>query len=187
MPNQFMSSPNGASGSVIDANVLTSGEEVIPRAWANAGPGFASGSLRLSYFTARKTEAITQLRAETFSTAAATVTLARMGIYTVAENGDLTLAAATANDTTLFGATFTKYTRSVTATLNKVAGQRYAFGVLVVATTPPLIMGTSVPAALSADAPRIAGQLTGQTDLPASIAAGSVGNSGLLHCGVLLP
>lgn len=154
------------------------GEETIPRlAINNTGVGTTSGRLQLTYWTARKTETITALVLLSGNTAAAGVTLARAGIYEVAGNGDLTLVASIPSDTALFGATFSSYQRPLSASWSKVRGQRYALGKLVVATTVPSYVGQAgqihIPAG-SQRAPRMSGSVSGLTDLPASIAAGSI-------------
>ena len=129
-----------------DAQQVLAGEEVLPR-WLTRDNSQAIGSqqLRLSFFTALKTETVTQVRCATGSTAAgATPTLVRMGVYSVAgadSQGDLTLLTATASDTSLLAAANTAYTAPLTTPLSKVAGQRYAVGLLVVtaAATPTLV------------------------------------------------
>ena len=60
-------------------------------------------------------------------------------------------------------------------------GQRYAVGLLVVTgATAPTVVSVNTPAAASAElgiAPRLTGVVTGQTDVPASIAAASVADA----------
>lgn len=148
-------------------------------------------ALRLVYFTARKTETITQLRMVCGGTAAAaTPTLVRFGIYTVASNGDLTLTASTTNDTAVFAATNTGYTKTLSASWSKVAGLRYAFGSLVVTSaTAPNVLGTflGVSASVASVAPRLVGIVTGQSDLPSSVLAGNVGADSSAPYGEMLP
>jgi hypothetical protein len=175
-----------------DPNALTVGEEVMPRLLADSTIGLASGQLKLTYFTAHKTETTTQVRVISGSTAAgATPTLVRLGLYSVAANGDLTLVASTANDTTLFAAVNSIYTRSWSSSYVKVAGQRYALGiVLVTAAATPIIAGKPSPTAMYgsgelAASPRLTG-FSNQTDLPATLAAGSVGSNQQPFYGVIL-
>ena len=103
-----------------------------------------------------------------------------MGVYSVAGNGDLTLVASTPNDTSLFAATFTAYPKALSASLQKTAGARYAAALLVVsgATMPTFhglqLAATSIISTLTRDNPAIIGRLTGQTDLPNSVAVGSL-------------
>lgn len=177
-------------------NLLASGEEVFPRSLVNqtSVASHASGQVSLVYFTARKTETITQLKMITGGTAAAaTPTLCKMGVYSVAANGDLTLAASTASDTSLFAATNTVYTKALSGgNLSKVKGQRYAFAYIVVtAGAMPTWHGNSslgnAPAAEMGAAPRLTGVRTGQTDLPASIASGDIVENTRRPWGVLVP
>lgn len=147
-------------------------------------------TVRLTYFTARKSETVTQLRLVGGATAAgATPTLVRAGVYSVAANGDLTLVGGIANDPSLFAAVSTSYVRALTAPFDKVAGQRYAVGVLVVsgATTPTLTGHPALSPSEAAIAPRIGALLGGQSDLPAFIAAGALGDAAHLPYVVLLP
>lgn len=173
-------------------NLLTSGQETIPRMDVVSSLSTASQGLRLTYFTARKTEVVASMKMITSGTAAAaTPTLCRMGLYLVDDSGDLTLVASTPNDTTLFAATHTPYTKALSASYAVARGQRYAWGVLVVSgATMPAFHGLGPFPGSSAEhavAPRLAGQVTGQADLPATIASGSVSNSGSMYYGVLLP
>lgn len=174
-------------------NQLTVGEETIPREifTSAAASSPASGQLRFTYFTARKTEVTTQVRLYTGSTAAAaTPTLCRIGLWEVAANGDLTLVASTANDTTLFAAALTAYTRSWQSSYGKVAGRRYAISPLVVsAAAMPTFGGLAIAytAEAQGQAPPLAGILAGQTDLPSPISAGSVAASGMRVYAAVLP
>lgn len=173
------------------ADNLTTGQETYPRGLAQSSTvPITSQQMRLTYFTARKTDTVANVAVASGNTAAgATPTLVRLGLYTVAANGDLTLAASTANDTTLFAGTNTLYTKALTASLAVVAGQRLAIGILVVtgAATPQLL-GISIGAVtVSAAAPRLAAAVSGQADLPASVAAGSVSDTGNRPYAVLLP
>jgi hypothetical protein len=174
----------------VDPNALTVGESTLPRQQAASSQSLTAGSVRLAYFTAAKTEQVAQLRASTGTTAAAaTPTLVKMGVYSVAADGTLTLLGSTANDVTLFSVANTVYTRSLAAPFTKVAGMRYAFALLVVtgAATPTIYGTIATTTTEAAVAPRLTGGLGSQTDLPASIAAGSItGTAGFLY-GVQLP
>ncbi len=158
---------------------LASGEASSDRRFLGSAGAGASGELHLSYFTATKSESVTQLAMYSAATAAATVTLVRFGVYQVAANGDLTLLAATANDATVFTSTNTRYARSLTSTWTKAAGTRYAVGHLVVATTPPAVYGPSDLTVTAVDTiwarePRISAKRASQTDLPASITSANL-------------
>ncbi len=171
---------------------LNVGEGPLERAGTNSsGIPVSSGTVRLAYFTARKTETVASIRVLGGSTAAAaTPSLVRLGVYEVAENGDLALVAATANDTSLFSVASTGYTRALTAPFEKLAGKTYALAWLVVTSvgTPTLSgLNSGVTPAEMAQSPRLAGSRTGQTDLPATIPLANVGVTSFVPYGVLLP
>jgi hypothetical protein len=174
-----------------DGNSLTTGQEVFSRELLTSTKSLTSGALFLSYFTARKSETITQLRSYSSTpAAAATPTLVRFGLYTVASNGDLTLVASTPNDTALYATASTAYTKALTAGYALVKGVRYVFGVLVVSSfTVPTV--TAAPAITALDSttqsPRMVGVVTAQTDLPSTIASGSIGTTGQRIFAALLP
>lgn len=165
------------------ANDLASGEILPPRHLIGSGVGGpgASGVLVLNYFTASKTEAINTLAFFSGNTAAgATPTLIRYGVYSSDDTGNLTLLASTANDTSLFAAVNTAYPKALSATWSKLAGQRYAVGILVVtAAAVPTMHGLQLASTgpvntLSRLAPAIAGRVTAQSDLPSSVSVGSI-------------
>lgn len=180
-------SPGAGTGvsdslNALAADALSSGE-IIPHRTdiTSTAIGAVSGVVYLSYFTADKTESINTLTAFTGSVAAAaTPTLCRMGVYSVAANGDLSLLASTANDTTLFAASTTSYPKALSSSFSKVVGQRYAVALIIVsAGTMPNFQGkqlasTNAINSLVRVAPAIIGRQTGQTDLPSSILAGSL-------------
>lgn len=176
----------------LDPDLLTTGEGCFPRdkVVANTVPT-GNQSLRLSYFTARKSETITQVRILSGGTAAgATPTLVRVGLYTVAANGDITLVASTANDTTLLASGSTSYTKALQASYAKVAGQRYAVGILVVtgATAPTVCGGPNfINATESGLAPKLGGLVGSQADLPSSVVAASVSDGAQRPYVVMLP
>lgn len=161
---------------------LAAGATTLPRWIMGGNTGVSvgsSGTLRLMYFQAPRAELISQLAIVTGTTAAgATPTLCKMGVWIVAANGDLTLVGATANDTTLFAGASTRNLRSILASYTSVAGQYYACAPLVVtAAAMPTFAGISLNAATAqafSSAPRLTGQVTGQTDLPAFISAASI-------------
>lgn len=161
-----------------DPDRLNSGEETVMRLLAPGSPQPPTGQLILTYFTARRTETINNINTIVRCTAAAGTTLARIGIYAVAANSDLTLVASTANDTTLWNATYSGASRALTAAWSKVGGQRYALGTLFVGTTSPILAGVvAVNGASPGKSPRMAGSVAAQTDLPGSMTTGTVSNS----------
>ncbi len=189
--NAFLSVHHTADGAINTAVFVPErfgvpialGEVTGDRRFIGSPGAAASGEVHLSYFTATKTETITQLAMYSAGTAAATVTLIRYGVYSVAANGNLTLLTATPNDTALFAATNTRYAKTLSSPWSKVAYTRYAVGVLVVATTvPALYCATDSAATTPVETiwgrdPRLTGRRTGQTDLPASILAGDLVDS----------
>ena len=178
---------NVPSTDIYNGNAISTGEEVLPRLNAIGAQSLVSGTLHLTYFTARKTETISTVRMLTDSTAATGLTLARMGIYSVDGGGNLTLVASTANDATLFDDAYSPYPKALTSAFAKVKGTRYAFGVLVVAATPPNITGLTVSGADSSLPPRLCGIVAGQADLPASVTAGTVAEDYRLFQSTLTP
>jgi hypothetical protein len=162
---------------------LASGESTCPRLLlASSSNAPATQALCLVYFTARRTETIGQVRITTGNgtTPGAITSLSRVGVFTEDVNGDLTLVASTTNDTSLFATNSTEYTKSLSASFSKNAGTRYAVGILIVSTnTLPTFVGphpnsSSAVGGIWGRAPRIAGQVTSQTDLPSSVVAASI-------------
>lgn len=175
-----------------DPDELTSGEGVINRdsIGSNALP-ITSQQIRWSYFTARKSETVTKVLTVTGTTAAAaTPTLCRVGVYEVEDNGDLTLIASTANNTSLWAATFTVYTTDLQVPFEKVAGTRYAVGVIIVtaAATPTFQGGsTSISSVVTGLPPKLCGLLGSQADLLSTVPAASVSDSGIRIYSALVP
>lgn len=174
------------------SRLLTIGEMVAPFSVYSLGTtSMGAGVLNLTFFTAVRSEVITQAQACSANTAAAaTPTLVKMGLYSVDSAGAGTLVASTASDTSLFASTNTIYTRSLTASFAKQAGQRYAFALLVVTgTTAPTTVTTAsittIGGLLASVAPRSAGTLAAQTDLPASFTDASLTGSVLRYGAVL--
>ena len=185
-PGTWIPVPIVASG-----NDLGSGQECLPRDLAVSSVAMTSGVLRIRYFTARKTETENNIYMRTGTTGAgATPTLCRMGIYSVATNGDLTLIGSCANDTTLFATASTKYTRALTSSVSLVAGQRYAIAAIVVtAAAAPTILSSSTGGDANelATTPRQTAILTAQTDLTTPITAGSLAATSTSIFGVVTP
>jgi hypothetical protein len=135
-----------------------------------------SGVFVLTAFTALTSFTTTQVT--TTSGALSTgLTVARMGLYTVDSSNLATLVAETANDTSLFAAASTLYTRSfdtargLPATYNIVAGQRYAFGIIVVGTGVGSFWGifqNATMAMIRGLSPSNGRSVTGRSDLAAT-------------------
>lgn len=166
----------------IDTHAISNGEAVMKREdIQTTGYVTASQRLVLTHFTALKTETITKVAVFSGATAAAaTPTLCRVGIYSVADNGDLSLVASTPNDTTLFSVTFSRNEKALSAPFNKEAGKRYAVGALVVsAAALPTFYGTQVGGftTFTFREPKTCTLVNGQADLPASVANASLSSS----------
>lgn len=166
-------------GYKVEPFLLASGEGSTMRAGlTHLNAAIGTQNVRLTYFTAQKSETITRLRTTTGNTAATSATVCQMGVYSEAANGALTLVAYTANDTTLWAAAYTHYTKTLSSSWTKVAGQRYATAALTVTTgASPNLIGPFVGAAgvigeLLAEGPRVtAVPISAYTALPATIAA----------------
>jgi hypothetical protein len=131
-----------------------------------------SGNALYSFFTPLTTVTVSQITMLSGLTAAAGLTLARMGLFTYDEaSSTATLVARCASDTTLFTNTRTAYTRSFDtansfpSSYQLVAGTRYGIALLCVGTTMPTIQGNSGLAEMSALTPRLTGIRTSQSDL----------------------
>jgi hypothetical protein len=158
---------------------LTTGESIIDRRYGGVtGITLASGTVRYTYFQAEKTETCTQIKSVTDGTAAgATPTLAKMGVYSVnTSTGDLTLLASSTNDTALWNATSSPFTKSLGTGFAKVAGNWYACADLIVtAATAPNLAGTQHQVgSILASAPRWTAAFASQTDLVASVSSASL-------------
>ena len=146
-----------------------------------------SGRIYLSYVTAYRTQAITQLGTVCRLTAVGTLTSHRLGVYTIADSGDLTLAARTASQVAgTYSSTLTEYpyaldtTGGFPATYVLQKGVRYAFGMITVfASTAPAVKGDTVNLATATliRPPRLSAHVAGQTDLLTTITAASFGST----------
>ena len=162
---------------LVSPDSLRVGESTIDRNSVISYCGLlGSGIVHLTNFTAKKTETINTLVMITGGTAAgATPSLVRMGVWTTDDDGHLlAMVASTANDTTLFGTTATEYARATQAPWNKVAGTRYAFGVLMVSSAAmPNLLGHAYNTLAGSNyfpirKPTLMNLSTGQSDLPAT-------------------
>ncbi len=176
-----------------ESDLLSVGQETFTRSLASGNLTSLTGELILSYFTARKSETASKVVTTVTNVAAsATPTLCRVGIYEVADNGDLTLVASSANDVTLWvGSTFAEYESALSAPYAVAAGSRYAVGRLCVTagTAPNMAAASSnLPSATTlARAPRLTGKVAAQADIPASISAAAVLGTGGRHWAALVP
>lgn len=154
--------------------VETMPRHMIPSSSVNA---LATQRLYFMFFVATRDMLATQFKLPIAGTAAASITLARLGLYTApnADGTGMTCVAASANSTTLGNATFATAVapfgtspvggQAMPANYQLVRGNRYAIGVLFVGTTMPLLYGGLNIPAISTDTPRICGSLASQSDL----------------------
>lgn len=164
--------PYPQPGSSGGAEALTSGEALFERVAFTQQQTLTGGTLALTYWHAVKTETAGHVVTGTGSQGASGLSYAAIGLYTIDGSGNLTLAASTGNlSGTLWVNTFTEYTAALTAGFPKVAGTRYAMGLLAVGTTPPNLWAQF--ASFTDAAPILAGTVSEST-LPATIAAASV-------------
>lgn len=167
---------------------LAGGAETIARKNVfTQGVQLGSGQVRIAYFTAPSAATPAKFISASGTTAAgATPTLCRMGLYTIDGSGNLTLVARTASDTSLWANTAAEYERAFDTASGFPSsyalspGTRYACGLICVTSfTAPTCMGVStLPSATTSRNPAISKVLGSQTDLPLSISAGSLSNSG---------
>lgn len=187
-------SPSAAGGSYVtslalDPDALASADSTMLRTVATGTSQQTAGVLRLSFFTARRDmPALTKLRS-VCTTAGTGATLAKMGLYLVDASGNLTLIASCASDTALWTVANTRYEKTTAASYAIVAGQRLAFGVLQVGGTAPTLAGRSMSGSTAAQTefglePRLSATVSGLTDLPSSIAVGSLVDAGSQVYGV---
>jgi len=176
-----------------DPNRLATGEATYRRGDVIAANVTSNTQLlRLVYLTSQKSFTTTQVRVlGGAAAAAATPTRCEIGLFEINAAGDGTRVALIENDTSLFAASNSTYTRSWLASYNVVAGQRYALSWLVVtAVAAPTYSGVllTVPMDVEAAFPlRVTGRLNNQTTTPASFTAASVIGSNTRPYGVILP
>ena len=137
-----------------------------------------SGRLHIGYFTSSFDVTVSQLGFITGGTARVGPTLSRLALFTAAADGSLTKVAQTANTSGLGSTTFATHQASLDTTggfpasYRILAGQRYAIGWLFVGTTPPSIRIGDSPD--PNQLPVVSRYITGQTDIAASYAVGTL-------------
>lgn len=157
------------------AEPLTSGEAIYTRALAQNLDAMATGVMLVTFWTAATTGTATEVITSTSGTAASGLTVAQIGVYSVGTGNALTLLASTANlDGTLWTATYTGYTSTLTSSFNRVEGTRYAVGFLAVGTTPPSLGGLSGVGAFLDLAPINCATVSGLSSLPSTVTSGNV-------------
>lgn len=177
-----------------DPEGLSYGESTIPRTDSGMASSIAmtSGTVRLTYKTATKTETVRVIEIPCGGTAAApTPTLIRVGVYSEEVNGDLKLVASSASNRALFARANAENNIPLMAPFTKIRGKRYAVGLLVVTThiAPTVFGSTSLISSIIAKGPTLAAVRTAQSDLPASITKAQVaaGPSAVRFYAELLP
>lgn len=158
--------------------------QTVDRNLAAAGIAITSARRYLNFFTALVPLSFTKIDILTGAGAPVSVTAARLGVYTVAANGDCTLVARTANDATIAAAASTEYQKDLDTTggfpasYQLTPGARYAAAFFVTAGTPPTILGFAIGSALAAAAPRLTGfdNSGAGADLNATITAANLAN-----------
>jgi hypothetical protein len=157
------------------------GEYVRPRTeWNESTASLGDGVIELTYFRATKTETVSSVSMWTSGTAQSGATTVKMAVYELDLSLNLTRVGVTANSTGLFVASNTKYTGTLSSSFTKTAGQLYAVGVLVVGGTKPTLVAvqphtSATQAAEFGQDRKLAGRITGQTDMSASYTAAQSG------------
>jgi hypothetical protein len=152
----------------------------------------ATGRLLLGYATSRENLTLTKMRFMMGTTAAgATPTLVKLGIYREETDKSITLLGQTANDPTMCNTINAAVERPLAVAVPVTAGTRYAVTfIIVTAAAAPGLLGSVNQSAAGAEmvlAPRVCGTVTSQTDLPATVAAGSIGVSNVLYYMAAIP
>lgn len=178
------------------ADPIATGQSTFPRRWISAATlGSSNGFIRLTFFTAGKSETFSKF-AVGCGTASVGSSLQRIGLYTVDLAGDLTLVAATTSDTGLWAVANTVYEKALgtggglPSSYALVRGTRYAVGIIVVGTsTAPTFMGTNPAGAaeIFATSPRLSGYVTMKSDLDTSITNASLTNTSAQYYVTFVP
>lgn len=150
--------------------------------------------LLLTYFTSPVTFTTTRVRTMSRQASTPTPTLCQIGLYSVAGNGDLTRIAVTANDTALWNADNTRFTKSWTASASIVAGSRYAVGLVAASSVAlPGVVGYSCAPLNSPEQeffnmnPKLSAYASAGSGPPATIAVGALSSISFLPYAVILP
>lgn len=166
-------------------NISGAKPETIPAIYCTSSASLSTGDVAFAYFTPQQGQAITQLT--TVSTGATQVgaTLIKFGLYTVASNGDLTLAARTVNGSgTAWASTTALSTLALDSAINPggtytlVSGQRYAFAVLGVgmSTAAKLLGNFQTSSGATNFALTRTGHIGSQTELATTYTNGAISN-----------
>lgn len=164
-------------------SVTTGSCEVYPRYVAGNVQTPTSASVYWSFFSPPYSFTASQISIAT-SAASATITAAKLGLYTVDANGAVTLVARTASDNTIFSTASSVATRSFSttggypATYALSAGSRYALAFFATASSSmPSVPAIGANSSAAWASPRIHGYMTSQSDLPTSVASNGYATS----------
>lgn len=181
----------------IAGNEPTTRIETISRLLAQSAGSLTSKIVNFTYFTPDRNLAIKELATVGDGTFATGATYSKMGLYTVAANGELTCVARTASEPTLWESsvgikqsTIVDNGAASPAALSEYElkrGQRYALACLFIGTTAPQLQRANLSQTTVASlTPALASQSTEpQTDLPATLAAAKVSGSTVMAYGTL--
>jgi len=174
----------GFSGAPVPSGteeIINGGSILYPRSSAfgsSESGALTSGTVYLTYWIASISQVITKIKTSVGGTAAAGLTTATIGIYSIDVNNNLALIASIGNLAgTIWITPFNSYIEALNVPFVKQKGIRYAVGNLAIGATPPSLYGQQYNSVLGADAPILAGTFPGQASLPSFIASASVQNS----------
>lgn len=139
--------------------------DTINRDQAGSATTAVDGTAYWTYFTPLVDMLVTKMSFWSSTAATAGATLIRFGIGTAAANGDITLVAQTASDTTIFAAASTEYERNLEAAYQLRKGTRYAAGFIIVGGAPGNVRASASLTTAAGKAPRVVGLKAGQADL----------------------
>ncbi len=114
----------------------------MPRWTVTTGGSIVAGQMVMAYLTATRSGTFTQVRTCTSLTASSGATAAQVAVYSVDRStGALTLLASSVNDTAMWSAANTVYTKTLNATVTVTQGQRLAVCAAFTGSTPPSLVG----------------------------------------------
>lgn len=134
----------------VGSNLLDAGEGIYDRLLINNSvSGMTSSNIYLMYFTALISEQVANVTTFTTGQGAVTPTYGKLGMYYVNQGtGDLNLLWRTLNDTVMWTAANTAYTKPLSDPgsnsliyWHKLRGCRYALAFMSIAATTPTMLG----------------------------------------------
>ncbi len=168
---------DGIQADPFTSDYLTTATETFNRRLAQSSVGGVAGQMVLSYFTARESRTISKLGVAVVG-AAVGGTARRLGLFTAADDGTVTLVARSAANTTMFGTAnaiaeeVLDATGGFVSTYNVVKGTRYAIGYITVGTTTaPTFRVNGGAGAMAGLSPVLGTSRSSQTDLASATAA----------------